>query len=51
MSAGGSTLTYDALSDQYIYVWKTNKAWKGTCRMLILKLSDGSEHYAKFSFR
>jgi hypothetical protein len=50
-TAGGNGLAYDALSDQYIYVWKTNKAWKGTCRIFILKLTDGSEHYARFQFR
>ena len=51
VNAGSSSLTYNAASDQYNYVWKTNKAWKGTCRMLIVRLSDGSDHLAKFSFR
>jgi hypothetical protein len=49
--AGGTILSYDPLSDQYKYVWKTNKDWRRTCRILIVKLADGSEHYAKFSFR
>ena len=31
-------LTYDAPSDQYNYVWKTNKSWSGTCRQLTLRL-------------
>ena len=26
VNAGGSSLTYDAASDQYSYIWKTNKA-------------------------
>ena len=47
----GSGLTYDAATDQYSYVWKTEKSWRRTCRILILKLADGSEHYARFSFR
>lgn len=51
VNAGGSSLSYDAVTDRYTYVWKTNKAWKGACRMFVLKLSDGSEHYAKFRFR
>ena len=50
-TAGGGGLAYDADSDQYIYVWKTTKTWKSTCRIFILKLSDGSEYYARFSFR
>jgi len=50
-TANGGGLNYDASSDRYIYVWKTNKDWRRSCRILIVKLSDGSEHYAKFSFR
>jgi hypothetical protein len=49
--ANGSGLTYDAESDQYIYVWKTSKDWRRSCRILIVRLTDGTEHYAKFSFR
>jgi subtilisin-like proprotein convertase family protein len=49
--AGGSQLTYDAATDTYTYVWKTAKAWAGTCRLLILRLTDGSEHLAQFAFR
>ena len=50
-SAGGSSLSYDAATDQYKYVWKTSKAWKGTCRMLVLNFNDGSQYFAKFRFR
>ena len=51
INAGGSILTFSSTTDQYSYVWKTNKAWKGTCRMFVLKLADGSDHSAKFRFR
>jgi len=51
ISAGGSGLTYDAAADRYTYVWKTQKAWKGTCRILSVRLTDGSEHFAKFRFK
>lgn len=50
-ASSGSGLTYDAASDQYKYVWKTDKAWKASCRQLILKLNDGSEHRALFQFK
>jgi hypothetical protein len=50
-SAGASGLSYDATSDQYTYVWKTEKAWSGQTRQLVLKLTDGSEHTANFQFR
>ena len=51
VSAGASGLSYDATSDQYTYVWKTEKAWSGQTRELVLKLTDGSEHTANFQFR
>lgn len=49
--AGGSSLNYDAASGQYIYVWKTDKAWVNTCRQLVVKLNDGMYHRANFRFK
>jgi hypothetical protein len=51
VAAGESSLSYDAATDQYKYVWKTNRAWKNSCRILAIRLSDGSDHFAKFQFR
>lgn len=51
ITSGNSSISYDATTDQYTYVWKTNKSWKGTCRQLILKLNDNSIHVATFQFR
>jgi predicted extracellular nuclease len=48
VSASG--LTYDASADRYVFVWKTDKRWAGTCRQLVLKLRDGTEHRAEFHF-
>jgi hypothetical protein len=48
VSASSSGLTYDAMTGKYIYVWKTDKTWAGTCRQLVVKLSDGSSHAANF---
>jgi hypothetical protein len=46
-----SHLTYDATTDNYTYVWKTDKGWADTCRQLVVKLNDGStEHVADFKF-
>jgi hypothetical protein len=51
-AAGSSGLSYDPTTDQYNYVWKTDKTWATTspCRLLVLKLLDGTEHRAYFSF-
>ena len=48
VTAGSSSLSYDATTDTYTYVWKTNKGWKGTCRELVVTLNDGSTHVANF---
>jgi hypothetical protein len=48
VTAGGSSLSYDSSIDQYNYVWKTDKAWAGTCRQLEVKLIDGTSHLANF---
>jgi len=50
-TAGSSSLNYDATTDRYIYVWKTERAWRGTCRQMIVKLKDASLHVASFQFR
>lgn len=50
VTAGNSRLHYDAGVDQYVYVWKTERSWKG-CRLLTVRLKDGSVHTAMFEFR
>jgi hypothetical protein len=46
-----SGLHYNAGSGQYSYTWKTDKSWRGTCGQLVVRLVDGSEHIASFTFR
>jgi hypothetical protein len=50
VTAGGSSLQYDATTGQYIYVWKSDKGWAGTCRQLQVKFADGTTQAANFSF-
>lgn len=50
-TAGGSALSYDASADQYTYTWKTEKAWAGTCRALVMRFTDGTEARAQFEMR
>jgi hypothetical protein len=51
VTAGNSSLSYDPGADQYVYVWKTDPSWAGTCRQLVVQLNDGSIHTAYFRFR
>ena len=49
-TAGGSGLQYDPATNTYTYVWKTQKAWAGTCQVFTLGLNDTSSHTADFEF-
>ena len=40
-----------ASNGQYQVDWKTSRSWKGTCRALVLVLSDNTEHTAFFRFK
>jgi hypothetical protein len=51
VSAGQSALVYDAQSGQYIYNWRTDKSWKGTCREFAVMLKDGTRKTAVFQFK
>jgi len=51
VSARSSSLSYDATTGQYTYVWKTEKAWANSCRQLVVRLADGTEHVARFMFK
>lgn len=51
VSPGNSILSYDPETDQYTYVWKTDKAWSGTCREFVVTFVDGSSYDANFTFK
>lgn len=44
-------LRYDALTDTYAYVWKTEKAWQDQCRTLTVTTADGAGHTALFRLK
>jgi hypothetical protein len=48
-SVGGG-LRYEAAPGRYRYVWKTDRAWSGTCRQLVVRLDDGSTHRLSVQF-
>ena len=51
ITAAFSMLTYKPETGVYTYAWKTNRAWKGTCRQFTMVLADGTVHTALFQFR
>ena len=48
-AAGSTTIRFE--SGQFLYNWKTQSAWAGTCRMLQLTLTDGTRHMVSFQFK
>jgi hypothetical protein len=49
-AAGGSGLQYVG-NGNWQFVWKTPKTYAGTCRVILLNLSDGTQHKANFKFK
>ena len=50
-SVGGGGLKYDSAADTYSFQWKTDKAWKDTCRVFVLGLRDGTNLTVAFLFK
>jgi hypothetical protein len=44
VTAGSSSLSDDATTQQYTYTWKTDRAWAGAGRQLRVHLADGTDH-------
>jgi hypothetical protein len=51
VTANTGGLTYDPNTNQYNYVWKTDKTWAKSCRELTIRLKDGSVFPAIFQLR
>lgn len=49
-SAWGQGLRYRPRKDRYVYLWKTEHRWAGSCRQFLLRLDDGSLQRAEFKF-
>lgn len=49
-SPGSTVFRYDATTNQFIFNWQSSSGWSG-CRVLQLTLADGTQHWAKFSFK
>jgi hypothetical protein len=51
VNTNGPSLTYDAGSNRYQFVLKSEKSWAGSCRELILRFTDGTTEAALFQFK
>jgi hypothetical protein len=47
-SPGSTVFRFDGT--QFIFNWQTSKSWAGTCRIITVTLTDGTKHYAQFTF-
>jgi hypothetical protein len=43
-------LVYRRRKQRYVYLWRTERRWAGTCRQFMLKLKDGTVRRADFKF-
>jgi curved DNA-binding protein CbpA len=50
-SAAGSSLSYRLPEHAWVYVWKTDASWAGSCRELTFTFRDGSSRSVLFDFR
>lgn len=50
-SRAAGSLDYNAAVGRYVFLWKTERSWAGTCRQLLLRLRDGTTHTANVRFR
>jgi hypothetical protein len=50
-AAGESGLHYDAVEQQYVFGWKTKKGMADSCKVFILTLADGQQHFARFMIK
>lgn len=50
-SRANGSLSYNAAVDRYVFLAKTERAWAGSCRQLVMTLRDGIVHRANVSFR
>jgi hypothetical protein len=48
--AATAQLSYSASSGRYLDTVSTAKTWKGSCRLLVLELADGTQHSVRVSF-
>jgi predicted extracellular nuclease len=44
-------LRYDAVRDEYVFEWKSSKAWANSCRVFVLGLADGTDRTIAFRFK
>lgn len=50
LGAGKANWSYNETAREYSFTLSTDKAWKGTCRLVVVKLRDGTEYRARLRF-
>jgi len=50
-NVSSSSFAYSPAGHTYVYTWKTESSWVGTCRELTFAFRDGSSRSALFDFR
>jgi hypothetical protein len=50
IAQAAAALKYNAKTERYTFTWKTEKSWKGSCRLLTLTFRDGTSAAVLFRF-
>jgi hypothetical protein len=50
-SASSRGLFFNHWTNRYVFLWRTSRAWAGTCRTFVLALRDGSVERLTVSLR
>jgi pimeloyl-ACP methyl ester carboxylesterase len=48
-AAGSTAIRFE--TDKFVFNWQTSSAWEGSCRVLQLNLSDGTQRMVTFQFK
>ena len=48
---GKGGVKYDPSTDTYSFNWKTDRAWKDSCRVFVVGLKDGTNLTVGFQFK
>jgi predicted extracellular nuclease len=50
LTPGKAGLSYNSVTDEYVFKWKTARSWPDSCRTVVMTFDDGTYRSASFGF-